>query len=53
MLTATFALIAGIDPRELHGWFCSMYAGSYKWVELPDVTGVSQFADGGLLASNL
>jgi deoxyribodipyrimidine photolyase-related protein len=51
MVTGAFALIAGIDPHELHVWYLAVYADAYEWVELPNVIGMSQFADGGLLAS--
>ena len=51
MITGNFALLAGIDPHELHEWYLSVYADAYEWVELPNTVGMSQFADGGLLAS--
>jgi deoxyribodipyrimidine photolyase-related protein len=51
MLTGNFALLAGISPQELHEWYLSVYADAYEWVELPNTLGMSQFADGGLLAS--
>ncbi len=51
MVTGNFALLAGIDPHELHEWYLAVYADAYEWVELPNVIGMSQFADGGLLAS--
>jgi len=51
MVTGNFALIAGIDPHELHEWYLAVYADAYEWVELPNTVGMSQFADGGLLAS--
>ena len=51
MVTGTFALVAGIDPHELHEWYLAVYADAYEWVELPNTVGMSQFADGGLLAS--
>lgn len=51
MVTGTFALIAGVDPKELHEWYLTVYADAYEWVELPNTLGMSQFADGGLLAS--
>ncbi len=51
MVTGTFALLAGIDPHELHEWYLAVYVDAYEWVELPNVIGMSQFADGGLLAS--
>lgn len=51
MVTGNFALLAGISPHELHEWYLSVYADAYEWVELPNTVGMSQFADGGLLAS--
>jgi deoxyribodipyrimidine photolyase-related protein len=51
MVTGNFAMLAGIDPHELHEWYLSVYADAYEWVELPNTLGMSQFADGGLLAS--
>lgn len=51
MVTGNFALLAGIDPAELHRWYLAVYADAYEWVELPNTLGMSQFADGGLLAS--
>lgn len=51
MVTGNFALLAGVDPHELHKWYLSVYADAYEWVELPNTLGMSQFADGGLLAS--
>ncbi len=51
MVTGTFALLAGINPHELHEWYLAVYVDAYEWVELPNTIGMSQFADGGLLAS--
>lgn len=51
MITGNFALIAGIAPREVHEWYLAVYADAYEWVELPNTLGMSQFADGGMLAS--
>lgn len=51
MITGNFGLLAGIDPYALHEWYLSVYADAYEWVEAPNVIGMSQFADGGLLAS--
>ena len=51
MITGNFALLAGIDPRELHEWYLAVYADAYEWVEMPNTIGMSQFADGGILAS--
>ena len=51
MITGNFALIAGIDPHQVHVWYLEVYADAYEWVEMPNVVGMSQFADGGLLGS--
>jgi deoxyribodipyrimidine photolyase-related protein len=51
MVTGNFALLAGVDPHELHEWYLAVYADAYEWVEAPNTVGMSQFADGGLLAS--
>jgi deoxyribodipyrimidine photolyase-related protein len=51
MVTGNFALLAGIAPKAIAEWYLVVYADAYEWVELPNVQGMSQFADGGLLAS--
>ncbi len=51
MVTGNFALLAGIDPVQVHEWYLAVYADAYEWVEAPNVIGMSQFADGGLLGS--
>jgi deoxyribodipyrimidine photolyase-related protein len=51
MVTGNFALLAGVSPQQLHEWYLVVYADAYEWVELPNTIGMSQFADGGLLAS--
>ena len=51
MVLGNFALIAGIDPKEVNEWYLIVYADAYEWVELPNVSGMILFADGGYLAS--
>ncbi|MDZ7708686.1 MAG: cryptochrome/photolyase family protein [Roseovarius sp.] len=51
MVTGNFALLAGVDPREVHEWYLAVYADAFEWVEAPNVIGMSQFADGGIIAS--
>jgi deoxyribodipyrimidine photolyase-related protein len=51
MVLGNFALIAGINPDYVNEWFWIVYADAYEWVELPNVTGMILFADGGYLAS--
>jgi deoxyribodipyrimidine photolyase-related protein len=51
MVTGNFAMLAGIDPHEVHLWYLAVYADAYEWVEMPNTIGMSQFADGGVVAS--
>ena len=51
MVLGNFALIAGLDPDEVNKWYHLVYADAYEWVELPNVSGMVLFADGGVLAS--
>jgi len=51
MITGNFALIAGLDPAAVNEWYLVVYADAYEWVELPNVHGMSLFADGGVIAS--
>jgi deoxyribodipyrimidine photolyase-related protein len=51
MITGNFALIAGIDPHQVHVWYLEVYADAYEWVEMPNTIGMALFADGGLLGS--
>jgi deoxyribodipyrimidine photolyase-related protein len=51
MVTGNFAMLAGVDPAEVHGWYLAVYADAYEWVEAPNTIGMSQFADGGMVGS--
>lgn len=51
MVTGNFAMMAGINPHEVHEWYLAVYADAFEWVEMPNTIGMSQFGDGGLLAS--
>ncbi|MEH6648224.1 cryptochrome/photolyase family protein [Sulfitobacter sp.] len=51
MVTGNFALLAGIDPGQVADWYLEVYADAFEWVEAPNVVGMSQFADGGVIAS--
>jgi deoxyribodipyrimidine photolyase-related protein len=51
MVLGNFALLAGLHPDEVNEWYLIVYADAYEWVEMPNVTGMILFADGGLLAS--
>lgn len=51
MVLGNFALLAGLNPEEVNEWYLIVYADAFEWVELPNVTGMILFADGGYLAS--
>ncbi|WRQ88412.1 cryptochrome/photolyase family protein [Actomonas aquatica] len=51
MVTGLYGLLLGIDPRKLHEWYLAVYVDAVEWVELPNTMGMSQFADGGRMAS--
>ncbi|MCC6000747.1 MAG: cryptochrome/photolyase family protein [Pararhodobacter sp.] len=51
MVTGNLALLACVDPQQVHEWYLSVYADAYEWVEAPNTIGMSQFADGGVLGS--
>jgi deoxyribodipyrimidine photolyase-related protein len=51
MVTGNFALIAGINPKQVHEWYLAVYADAFEWVELPNTIGMALHADGGLLGS--
>ncbi len=51
MIIGNFSLLAGLDPAALHRWYLGIYIDAFEWVELPNTLGMSQYADGGLLAT--
>ena len=51
MVTGVFALLTDCDPDEVNEWYMVVYADAFEWVELPNVTGMALFADGGIMAS--
>ncbi|WNB75504.1 cryptochrome/photolyase family protein [Methylomonas koyamae] len=51
MVIGNFALLAGLAPEAVHRWYLGVYIDAFEWVELPNTLGMSQFADGGLLAT--
>ncbi|MEH3087651.1 MAG: cryptochrome/photolyase family protein [Xylophilus ampelinus] len=51
MVTGLYALMLGVEPRQVHAWYLAVYVDAVEWVELPNVLGMSQYADGGLMGS--
>ena len=51
MVTGNFALLAGIDPEEVDRWYLGIYIDAIQWVEITNTRGMSQFADGGIIAT--
>lgn len=51
MITGNFCLLAGISPDQVDHWYLGIYADAIEWVQLPNTRGMSQYADGGIIAS--
>ena len=51
MVIGNFALLAGLDVKEVCDWYLAVYVDAYEWVELPNTLGMALHADGGLMAS--
>jgi deoxyribodipyrimidine photolyase-related protein len=51
MVLGNFFLLCEFDPDEVHRWFMEMYVDAYDWVMVPNVYGMTQFADGGLMTT--
>lgn len=51
MVLGSFMLMAGYEPHQIYDWFMEMFIDAYDWVMVPNVYGMSQFADGGIFAT--
>ncbi|MGC5222536.1 cryptochrome/photolyase family protein [Micromonospora sp. DT81.3] len=51
MVLGNWFLLQGYDPREAYEWFSTMFVDAYEWVMVPNVQGMSQYADGGRVAT--
>jgi deoxyribodipyrimidine photolyase-related protein len=51
MVTGLFSMMLGVHPKQVHEWYLAVYVDAVEWVELPNSLGMSQFADGGIMAS--
>ena len=51
MITGNFALLAGLDVKQVQEWYLSVYSDAYEWVEMPNTLGMALYGDGGIVAS--
>ena len=51
MVLGNFMLLCEFDPNEVYKWFMEMFIDAYDWVMVPNVYGMTQFADGGLMTT--
>ena len=51
MVLGNFMLLCEFDPDEVYRWFAELFIDAYDWVMVPNVYGMSQFADGGIMAT--
>ncbi len=51
MVLGNFMLITEVHPNQVYRWFMEMFVDAYDWVMVPNVYGMSQFADGGLMST--
>ena len=51
MVLGNFMLLCEFDPDEVHQWFMELFIDAYDWVMVPNVYGMTQFADGGLMTT--
>ena len=51
MVLGNYAMQRGWDPKQVTAWFHEVFVDGYDWVMLPNVTGMSQHADGGLFTT--
>ncbi len=51
MVTGSFALMLGVNPKQVHAWYLAVYVDAVEWVELPNTLGMSQYADAGVMGS--
>ncbi len=51
MVMGNFMLLCEFNPDEVYRWFMEMYVDAYDWVMVPNVYGMTQFADGGIMTT--
>ena len=51
MVTGNFALLTGLDVKQVQEWYLAVYSDAYEWVEMPNTLGMALFGDGGIMGS--
>jgi deoxyribodipyrimidine photolyase-related protein len=51
MILGNFMLLCEFEPDEVYKWFMELFIDAYDWVMVPNIYGMSQFADGGIMAT--
>ena len=51
MVLSNFMLLCDFDPDEVYRWFMELFLDAYDWVMVPNVYGMGQFADGGMMST--
>jgi deoxyribodipyrimidine photolyase-related protein len=51
MVLGNFMCLCEFDPDEVHAWFMALFIDAYDWVMVPNVYGMSQYADGGIMST--
>lgn len=51
MVLGNFMLLSQIKPNDVYQWFMELFIDSYDWVMVPNIYGMSQYADGGLMTT--
>ena len=51
MIMGNIMMLLEFDPNEVYKWFMEVYVDSYDWVMVPNIYGMSQFSDNGLMAT--
>ena len=51
MVTGLYSLLLGVEPQRVHEWYLAVFVDAVEWVELPNTLGMSQYGDGGIMAS--
>ncbi len=51
MVIGNFTLLTQIHPNEVDNWYLGVYIDAIEWVEMPNTRGMSQYADGGIIAT--